>query len=77
MSYLTKCQLKYESFISQVFSKFDVDGDSLIKFDDLKKLMLDELKMKDISDEDLKEMIKVADLNGDDCVDMDGKLFQE
>jgi Ca2+-binding EF-hand superfamily protein len=74
MSYLTKNQLKYENLMTKIFNEFDLDGDGLIKMDDLKQFMKITFASVQFNDDDISEMIKVADLNNDGFVDMEGKI---
>jgi Ca2+-binding EF-hand superfamily protein len=75
MSYLTKSQLKYENLMTKIFNEFDLDGDGLIKMDDLKQFMkINSDSSIQLNDQDIVEMIKVADLNNDGFVDMEGKI---
>ncbi len=73
MSYLTKNQLEYENLMTKIFNDFDLDGDGFIKLDDLRQFMKMTFASIELNDDDIAEMIKVADLNNDGVVDMEGK----
>ena len=54
-----------------VFVVFDLSGKGLISHDDLKKVLTN-LGEK-FNDEDITEMLKEADLNGDGMIDYEGE----
>ena len=58
-----------------IFNDFDLDGDGLIKIDDLKQFMSIHLSSMQLSDQDIVDMIKVADLNNDGFVDIEGIYY--
>ena len=54
-----------------IFAVFDLSGKGLISHDDLKKVLTN-LGEK-FNDEDITEMLKEADLNGDGMIDYEGE----
>lgn len=58
--------------LRSVFQVFDKDNNGYITKDELKKAM--EKMNQDVTDEDIEEMMKEADVNNDGQVNYDGKL---
>ena len=63
-----------EEEIRDAFRIFDKDGNGLISANELKQLMAN-LGEK-LTDEELDEMMREADLNGDGHIDYEGKYLQ-
>ena len=57
-----------EAEILASFRKFDVDGSGSISVDEL-RITLREVLGEETPDEDLEEMVKAADINGDGDID--------
>ncbi len=71
---MTKTQLKplsQEEELRKTFNIFDINGDGLISHDEIKKTMLH--LGENISDKEVREMIKAADKNGDGKIDINGE----
>lgn len=62
-------------YFTQAFSVFDKDGDGFISAEELRHVM-SSLGEK-LSDEELNEMIKEADVDGDGEVNFEGRLWSE
>ena len=60
-------------FISQAFAVFDKDGDGFISADELRNVM--NSLGENLTDEELEEMIKEADADGDGEVNYEGKCL--
>ena len=58
-----------EKQISQSFKVFDVDGDGKISIEDLKFMM--ESLGEQLTDEELADVMKEIDSNGNNCIDFD------
>lgn len=68
---MTKTQLKplsQEEELRKTFNIFDIDGNGLITHDEIKQTMTH--LGENISDKEVKEMIKAADKNGDGKIDI-------
>ena len=68
---LTKC-LSHQNDLLQVFKVFDIDGDGQITSAELKQILHEHVD-ETLTDADIDEMIRVADLDGDGCVNFQGK----
>lgn len=60
-----------EEEMHQAFRVFDKNGDGFITFDELKRVMCSIGER--LTDEEIEDMIKEADLNGDKKIDYKGK----
>ncbi len=72
---MTKTQLKplsQEDELRKTFNIFDINGDGLISHDEIKKTMMH--LGENISDKEVREMIKAADKNGDGKIDINGEF---
>ena len=63
-----------EEEIKDAFRIFDKDGNGLISAHELRQIMMN-LGEK-LTDEELDEMMREADLNGDGQIDYEGKINQ-
>lgn len=61
-----------EEEMHHAFKVFDKNGDGFITFDELKRVMFSIGER--LTDEEIEDMIKEADLNGDKKIDYKGKI---
>lgn len=62
-----------EEEMHHAFNVFDKNGDGFITFDELKRVMCSIGER--LTDEEIEDMIKEADLNGDKKIDYKGKIL--
>ncbi len=63
--------LTAEEELKKTFRIFDIDGNGFISADEIKKTMLN--LGENLTDEEVFQMIKAADKNGDGKIDINGK----
>lgn len=63
-----------EDEVKKTFQIFDIDGNGYISADEIKKTMQN--IGENLTDEEVKDMIKAADKNGDGKIDLSGNNFQ-
>ena len=72
---MTQTQIKplsAEEELKKTFNIFDIDGNGFISPDEIKKTM--EHLGEKLTDEEVNDMVKAADKNGDGKIDIHGKL---
>ena len=72
---MTQTQLKplsAEEELRKTFNIFDIDGNGYISADEIKKTMAH--LGENLTDEEVNDMIKAADKNGDGKIDINGKI---
>ena len=57
--------------VEQMVSAIDVDGNGEVEFDEFIILMVQQLKKENMAEEELVEVFKVFDKNGDGAIGMD------
>lgn len=73
---MTQTQLKpltAEEELRKTFNIFDIDGNGYISADEIKKTMAH--LGENLTDEEVNDMIKAADKNGDGRIDLSGKFL--
>jgi len=73
---MTQTQLKplnAEEELRKTFKIFDIDGNGFISADEIKITMRH--LGENLTDDEVNDMIKAADKNGDGKIDMNGTLF--
>lgn len=73
---MTQTQLKplsAEEELRKTFNIFDIDGNGFISADEIKKTMAH--LGENLTDEEVNDMIKAADKNGDGRIDLHGRIF--
>jgi calmodulin len=68
-------QVDLESDIKEAFKMFDRDGNGVISADEL-RFMMTNLGEK-LTDEEVEEMLREADVNGDGQVDYQGQFLSQ
>ena len=63
---------RHDAELRQAFRVFDIDGDGLIDADELRQTMAN--LGEQLSEHDVRAMIREADRNGDGKVDFDGNI---
>ncbi|MAG86047.1 MAG: calcium-binding protein [Flavobacteriaceae bacterium] len=63
-----------EEEVRVAFEFFDLDGDGYISMAELKEVALE--LGEELSEDEIDEMIREADVDGDGLVDYDGKSFK-
>lgn len=61
-----------EDEVKKTFEIFDIDGNGYISAEEIKKTMQN--IGENLTDEEVKDMIKAADKNGDGKIDLSGKI---
>lgn len=72
---MTQTQVKplnAEEELRKTFNIFDIDGNGYISHDEIKKTM--EHLGEKVTDDEVNDMIKAADKNGDGKIDINGRL---
>jgi calmodulin len=70
---MTQTQLKPLSAEEELRKTFDIDGNGYISADEIKKTMAH--LGENLTDEEVNDMIKAADKNGDGRIDLNGKYI--
>ena len=76
ISMMTQTKLKprnEDDELREIFKVFDIDGNGFISHDEIKTKMAQ--LGDDLTDEEVKEMIKSADTNDDGLIDIHGIIF--
>ena len=62
-----------EELVAEAFRRFDVDGDGVLTVDELRQGM--NSLGEDMTDEEIEDMMRAADVNGDGLIDYKGRQW--